>query len=208
MDDRCNPFLMAKFLTPAYKQSRVHELLFELDVSIYITPNFDKIFYNYVTDRIVVTTIIKTYYDDVQQLIRSGARIILKVHGTIDAPDPMIFTRSSYPDAHIRCHGFYQLIDALLMTNTFLIVGCGLDDPDFQLLFENFNFRFLTAQPHYMAYSDAMNDDLEGLVRDTRKLKLLKYSNAHDHKELEQSLEALIAAVGKEREQIGAALNW
>jgi hypothetical protein len=209
MDDAWNPFLIAKFLAPAYRPNRFHELIFALDVAIYITPNFDRIFDNYVTDKTVGTTIIKTYYDDdVQQLIRSGARMILKVHGTIDAPDRMIFGRVKYAEARVRYGGFYHLIDALLLTNTFLILGCGLDDPDFQLLFENFNYRFPTAQPHYMAYAKGVNSDLEALVRDTRKLKLLKYSKAHDHRELQLSLERLVAAVDEERQEIGVALNW
>jgi len=107
MDEAWNPFLTATFLTPAYKPNRFHELIFALDVAIYITPNFDKIFDNYVTDKTHGTTIIKTYYDeDVQQLIRSGARIILKVHGTIDAPDRMIFGSAKYADARVRYGGF------------------------------------------------------------------------------------------------------
>ena len=143
MDERWNPFLISKFLTPAYQPNRMHELIFDLDASVYVTPNFDKIFDTYVSERTDGTTIVKTYYDDdVQQLIRSGGRLILKMHGTIDAPDRMIFGRGKYAEARVNYYQFYHLVDALLLTNTFLIVGCGLNDPDFQLLFENFAYRF------------------------------------------------------------------
>jgi hypothetical protein len=209
MDERWNPYLVEKFLTPEYKPNKLHEFIFSLDTSIYVTPNFDKIFDNYVTERTHGTTIVKAYYDDdVQQLIRAGKPVILKLHGTIDAPDRMIFGRSDYASARINNAAFYQLIDALLLTNTFLMLGCGLSDPDFQLMFENFSYRFPNSQPHYMAYADASHNEIETLVRDTRKLKILKYSKAHNHKELEQSLEDLVNQVEKERSEISANSSW
>ena len=61
MDEQWNPFLVKKFLTPAFQPSELHKAIFSLDTSIYITPNFDKIFDNYVTEQTVGTTIIKSY---------------------------------------------------------------------------------------------------------------------------------------------------
>lgn len=209
MDEQWNPFLSKTFLTPGFQPNKFHELIFALDASVYITPNFDKIFDNYVTERTDGTTIVKTYYDDdVQHLVRAGTRTILKVHGTIDTPDRMIFTRAKYADARVNHAPFYQLMDALLLTNTFLILGCGLDDPDFQLLFENFSYRFPNAQPHYLAYGERVSEELERLVRETRKLKFLKYSKAHEHKELETSLAELVVLVEEQRQKFGAELNW
>jgi hypothetical protein len=93
-------------------------------------------------------------------------------------------------------------------TNTFLLLGCGLNDPDFRLLFENFSYRFPKAPPHFMTYADASHDELEELIRDTQKLKFLRYSRAHDHKELEESLEVLVRQVEEQRQEMGASLNW
>jgi hypothetical protein len=209
MDEEWNPFLISRFLTPAYKPNKMHQLIFDLDTTVYVTPNFDKIFDTYVSERTDGTTIVKTYYDDdVQQLIRNGTRLILKVHGTIDAPDRMIFGRGSYAEARVKYAAFYHLVDALLLTNTFLIMGCGLNDPDFQLLFENFSYRFPTASPHYMTYADSAHNEFEELVRETRKLKFLKYSKARDHHELLESLESLVQNVEKERQQMGASQTW
>jgi hypothetical protein len=209
MDENWDPYLVAKFLTPEYRPNKLHELIFLLDTNIYITPNFDKIFDNYVGEQTHGTTIVKNYYDDdVQQLVRSGGRVILKVHGTIDAPGRMIFGRGDYASARIRHAAFYQLIDALLLTNTFLMLGCGLNDPDFQLMFENFSYRFPNSQPHYMAYAESTNEEVETLMRDTRKLKFLKYSRTHDHKELEQALEKLVTRVDAQRAEISANSSW
>lgn len=62
LDEHWTNLLRAKFLTPAYKPNSVHELILSLDTSVYITPNFDKIFDNFVTERTQGTTIVKSYY--------------------------------------------------------------------------------------------------------------------------------------------------
>jgi hypothetical protein len=124
LDERWTNLLKAKFLTPAYRPNAVHELILSLDTSVYITPNFDKIFDNFVTERTQGATIVKSYYeDDAQQLVRNGSRVVLKIHGTIDTPNRMIFGRSKYAEARVQNSSFYQLIDALLLTNTFLLLG-------------------------------------------------------------------------------------
>jgi SIR2-like domain len=209
LDEHWTNFLRAKFLTPAFKPNSVHELIFSLDANVYITPNFDKIFDNFVTERTQGTTIVKSYYeDDAQQLVRTGSRVILKIHGTIDTPNRMIFGRSKYAEARVQNSSFYQLIDALLLTNTFLLFGCGLDDPDFQLLFENFCIRFPTANPHYMTMADPINSDLETMTRETRKIKFLKYSKANDHRDLELSIASLVKLVEIERDLIAESQSW
>lgn len=209
LDDQWTPFLRSKFLTPAFRSNPVHELILSLDANIYITPNFDKIFDNFVTERTQGTTIVKSYYDpDAQQLVRNGHRLILKIHGTIDSPDRMIFGRAKYAEARVQHASFYELIDALLLTNTFLLFGCGLDDPDFQLMFENFCFRFPTANPHFMTIADRVNPDLESLTRETRKIKFLKYSKANNHQELEASVRELVRQVEAERILIAENMVW
>jgi hypothetical protein len=67
---------------------------------------------------------------------------------------------------------FYKLLDALVMTSTILMVGVGLDDPDFQLLFEDNRARFEHALPHYMTYGGDPNADLALTVRETLGIKL------------------------------------
>jgi hypothetical protein len=88
------------------------------------------------------------------------------------------------------------------------MLGCGLNDPDFQLIFENFAYRFQNSQPHYMAFGGSCHDEVEVLLRDTRQLKLLKYSKVQDHKELEESLVKLVAQVDTERREISANSDW
>ena len=62
------------------------------------------------------------------------------------------------------------------MTTTILMVGVGLDDPDFQLLFEDSRARFQNELPHYMTYGGIPHADLVQTARDTLGTKLLSYS--------------------------------
>jgi hypothetical protein len=200
LDDDWDGFVKEKFLTPAYKSNSLHKHLFDLDCPIYLTPNFDKIFDTYVYDKTSGTTAIKVYTDnDVQNLVRNGHQVILKAHGTIDTPNAMIFGRGKYAEARVAHAQFYSLLDAILLTKTVLIVGAGIEDPDFQMTFENFSYRFPHAQPHYMTYPKGIHEDIEKMVRDTRKIKMLKYSPQNGHKELESSLEQLVQRVETER---------
>jgi hypothetical protein len=59
MDERWNPFLINKFLTPAYQPNKLHQLIFGLDTTVYVTPNFDKIFDTYVSAQESVVLITK-----------------------------------------------------------------------------------------------------------------------------------------------------
>jgi hypothetical protein len=52
------------------------------------------------------------------------------------------------------------------------------------------------------------DEGLDAFFRETRKIKFLRDSKASDHKELEQSLEALVARVEAEREKIADDQSW
>ena len=89
----------------------------------------------------------------------------------------MIFTRNQYATARTEHASFYRLLDALVMTNTVLMIGVGLDDPDFRLLFEDNRARFQNALPHYMTFGGSPHIDLIQTARETMGIKLLPYSS-------------------------------
>jgi hypothetical protein len=82
---------------------------------------------------------------------RSGLPLI---HGTVDKVDEIVLSRTDY--SRLRLHGAQALevLEALLLTRTALLVGYGLRDPDVQLLFENvFGARDETPA-HYILTPD------------------------------------------------------
>ncbi len=192
LDERWIELLKDTFVKPKYAASNLHEAIFRLDARLFLTTNFDKIFDNYASRKSEGTISIKSYNDgDVGSICRSEDQIILKIHGTIDNPTRMIFTRSDYAHARIENASFYRVLDAIMLANTFLFVGAGLNDPDVNLILESQALLFPDAPPHYITMASPMGDDLASSIRRNFNLKVIKYSPREDHQELVQSMERL-----------------
>lgn len=199
-----------EFLTPKYKNHEIHKNIFLLDSKIVITPNVDKIYEVYAQAETAGNTLIKKYYDsDLVNMIKSDARIILKMHGTIDDSSKMIFTRSQYTNARYEHAAFYKLLEALSLNYVFVFLGCGFSDPDIQLILENYSFIFPESPPHYFVTSrEGINDEFKKIIKDNRNLEIITYSNKNYHQELHVALRELVTLVDNERDRIAAAKDW
>ncbi|HBE6433290.1 TPA: SIR2 family protein, partial [Escherichia coli] len=143
------------FLNPHYAKADIHEFLFKLDCRIVVTPNFDKIYETYVSKETEGTVSVKNYFDsDIASAIKDSGRVILKIHGTIDNTSNLIFSRSDYAKARSQYRDFYEILNALGLTHTFLFIGCGANDPDIRLLLEDAFFKHNAVKPHYMVMAD------------------------------------------------------
>jgi hypothetical protein len=209
IDDGWVPFLRQSFVQPKFQPAEIHKLLYQLDCRIVLTPNFDLIYDGYTAVESQQTTLVKNYDDpDIIDSIRRNDRLVLKAHGSIQKPSGMIFTRSDYASARMKYAGFYSLLDALINTNTVLIVGAGLDDPDFQLLFEDSAAKFSSGLPHYMTSGDNFHPDMLSTIRHSRNIKTLAYSSRRNHAELVTSLKNLVKLVGDERGVLARTMDW
>ncbi|QWG17909.1 SIR2 family protein [Bradyrhizobium sediminis] len=209
IDDGWVPFLRQSFVEPKFQTAEIHKLLYQLDCRIVLTPNFDLIYDGYAVSESQQTILVKNYDDaDIIDGIRRNDRLVLKAHGSIHEPAKMIFTRSDYALARTKYAGFYSLLDALVNTNTVLIVGAGLDDPDFQLLFEDSAAEFSSGLPHYMTSGDNFHADMIATIRQTRNIKTLAYSPKKNHAELVASLTELVKLVGDKRVLLTRTMDW
>jgi hypothetical protein len=199
------------FLKPKYKHAKIHEQILRLDSSIIITPNYDKIFDNYASAATGNLLKIKKFYDgDIPRVLRGGPeqRLILKMHGCIDTPDKLIFSRQEYADARSSYSNFYRAIDALIYTHAFLFVGCGLSDPDLSLMLEQYARSFGAAPPNYFVTSEKRSTEYEEMISRNYNLKLLRYSSANDHVDLLNSISALNEGVETRWQQLGESTLW
>jgi hypothetical protein len=198
-----------EYLTPNYKQATIHEHIFKLDSRIVLTPNFDKIYESYVQsiDNTVKT---KRYFDDdIASSLNGNKRVILKTHGTIDSPDKLIFTKSEYAKARIENRLFYEMLEALALTHTFLFIGAGLNDPDIRLLLEDTFFKHKAVTPHYFLIANKIIDKEEkNIIEETTNIKFHEYSSLNNHEELTTSLGELVYKVESEREELSKTQNW
>lgn len=199
-----------EFLTPAYIPAEIHKKIFLLDSRIVATPNFDKIYETYANTKANGSIVVKQHYDpDVVSAVRGSGRIILKIHGTIDSPNNLIFTRAEYAEARTKYATFYELLAALSLTHTFIFLGCGVNDPDIKLLLEDTLFKHKSSRSHLMLLpKNALHDSVVAVIQDTMNLKIIQYSPKDNHKELIDSISDLVQLVEDEREEIKITMNW
>ncbi len=209
LDDEWTNLLRQSFVQPGYLPAAIHEHLFNLDVRIYVTPNFDKIFDRHAMQASGGTISIKSYSDeDVSSIARGQGRYILKIHGDIDNPQRLIFTRKQYAEARIRYPSVYNVFESLLVTNCFLFVGCGLNDPDISLLLENYRFFHNHGSPHYFILPKRIHSDNVRMLRETRNLKILQYDKRDNHSQLTTALGELAALTEARRTEIARTSSW
>ncbi len=203
----------SEYLTPAYKCAEIHELIFKLDSRIVLTSNFDKIYETYVGNVSEGTVKVKNYYaDDVASVIRGKKteRTVIKIHGTIDEPNRLIFSRKDYVSARSTNRDFYSLLDSLIMTHTFLFIGCGLDDPDIKLLLEDYAHKFRFSRSHYfITRKNTIAPQVIKIVENTMKLKILEYTGTGvNHNRITESIRALVSLVDACRIELSESQDW
>lgn len=204
-------YAQAEFLSPGFQHAPIHDRIIDLDSRIVATPNFDTIYENRVNAIQYNTVAVKNYYDnDIAECIRGTKRIVLKIHGTIHTPNRMIFTREDYARARNQHSRFYEILNALAVTHTFLFLGCGLEDPDIRLLLEDYGFRHEYSRPHYFVIPSAKVDQVaKQSIEKVLNVKFLEYPiKKGDHSKLLEAIAELRDNVNQERDQLATSQNW
>jgi len=201
-------FLTNELLTPNYQPAPIHDSIIQLGSRIYATPNFDKIFEAKMSNLPHTAVRVKNYYDsDIAVVARGDIPVVLKVHGTIDAPDKMIFTRGDYARARTSYRHFYAILEALAITHTFLFIGCGLSDPDIRLLLEDHALTFPGVSPHcFVMKQGAVPKSILPTIEKNTNLQIITYSGDHD--QLKPALDELVVEVNSCRSNMQVHRNW
>ena len=202
--------LKDEFERPHFHEAEIHKDIFKLNQRIVITPNFDKIYDSYATHESQGTVHVKKYDEeaDIADGLRRHDMLIIKMHGTIDAPKKVIFTQKDYAIARTNNTKFYKIIESLIMTHTFIFIGAGINDPDVRLLLENYSTMFHTAMPHYFITTKDNIKNREEIYSEIFNLKFLTYDSKDYHKELSDSIHELVNLVEVEKAKIAASQNW
>jgi hypothetical protein len=185
--------LRDEYQTPAYEPSDIHDALYRLNCRIVLTPNFDKIYDVYAGQKSRGTIDVKEYHcPHLAEFIRGDRRIIIKTHGSVDTVIKMIFGRRDYAKARVEHSLFYDVLRALVLTHTFLFVGCGTDDPDVRQVLEDIRFGAVGSRTHFFVSArGSLDGDIQSVLGDTMNLRVLEYdyeADSNDHADLTASL--------------------
>lgn len=202
--------LLKEFVGNAYRPAKIHDDLSAVDSRIVMTTNFDKLYENRANQLQDNTVIVKHYYDkDVADVFRRQERVVLKVHGTIDLVDNMIFTRSQYALARRDYAHFYQVLRGLFVSHTFIFLGASMRDPDMQLLLEDHAYRFEGSRPHYIVMPESSaRAGIMRVLEETMNLKALLYNPVDHHKMLADSIADLAQKVEAARQVMATTAAW
>lgn len=195
-----------------YHPADIHKNVYNLDASIVISPNFDQIYETYAASVSAGTVVVKDHTSDdiANYLLGGNNRLILKTHGSASNPQRLIFTRQNYAEARTKYVLFYEILKSLALTHTFLFIGCGTDDPDIRMLFEDIQFAHNRIPYHYMTLpSGEVHKDVLRIASDSMRIKFLSYSPLNGHSELTESLSELVSKVEEFRDtQLRSNLKW
>lgn len=198
------------FRRPKFACTDIHEVIYGLDSRIVITPNIDKIYEQCALKNSRGSVVIKKYYDDIASYLRKPDYLVIKAHGCVDDTQKIVFTHEQYNKARYQYASFYRLLDALLLTHTFIFIGCGLKDPDIQLTLENMNFSFPNCKPHYfITEQGSMKQEIMQSIYKNRNIKIITYENqGGKHEELLEGLRLLSTYVENKRKELAERATW
>lgn len=185
----------------AAKTSRLHKALIGLDQRIIVTTNFDKLIETAWSDSLPKRhpTVISSVNHKVFRLFRNDEPYLIKLHGTIDAPESIVFDKTSYQREAFANQFYRDLIGTLLLTHTFMFVGFSMDDPAVSAIVESHAYKFFDSRPHYIFTAGTPNISVDELSKTLRKLFVIRYSPKNDHIALVEAVEQMITEVGKRR---------
>ncbi|MFH1111393.1 MAG: SIR2 family protein [Planctomycetota bacterium] len=175
---------------PDFGKSEIHTIVSRLLPRVVVTTNFDELFESHMRSRRATAYNVCRYYDGhALNHIRSGGRVLLKAHGCMSDPERIILSRTQYFEAKRDFPSFFATLDALFLVNPVLFVGCGMDDPDMQLLLENVNLSAKSTYSHYAVVQSGRHPSIIRATQATLNVELLEYEQ--DHREVVQALNAL-----------------
>ena len=130
--------------------------------------------------------------------IRSPSTILIKMHGCAKYPSDIILSRSDYFKLRKKYSSFFNIISSIYKLNTVLFIGCGIEDPDINLILESNSIQIDSDNPSYAMVGDkSYAAKLKDTIKSQYGIDLLMYtqSNQNDHSNFEPSLKKLEESV-------------
>ncbi|MNT26569.1 hypothetical protein D3C72_1621500 [compost metagenome] len=188
--------------------SDLHKAIVGLNQRVIITTNFDKLIEN--TWPLVngsahhYPVVASEVRPELFRLFRDDKSYVVKLHGSIDNPDNIIFARTDYSKLAFSNWIYGEFINTILMSYTVMFVGFSMSDPAISQLIEVYAQKFPSLRPHYIVQPSGSG--MTEISKTLRKLYVLEYDNPKDdHAELPHLLNSL-AKEGAAKRKANAAL--
>lgn len=196
------------FVESRFIPSKSHAILVNIAPRIFSTTNYDTLLEGALIENSGHDSF--TQYEHTREglldSIRSPSAILIKMHGCAKHPAETILSRSDYFNLRKKHRAFFDLMASLYKLNTVLFIGCGIEDPDINLILENNNVENDTANPSYaMVGSQSYAARIKDTIKSQYNIDLVIYDqeNPNDHSNFEIKLRELSEKVEISRTKYG-----
>lgn len=189
-DEKCSVFRTAE-------PQEIHKLISQLPTSSIITPNYDLLIEKtFSMENIPLKVVHKNEIESLNNIMRNKlASYLYKYHGCITKPENIVL---SYKQYNSEIHGLSSDIECLknlIQTKTFVFIGAGLEDPDFNHVRD---YLIEINQPSSIEFWAFMRN-CEAKVNFFKQqfgIHLISYSGENnDHSDLLNKLEKLLVKI-------------
>lgn len=167
-----------------YEPSSIFDALLALDPKVVFTTNYDKLFEIASKSGYAVHT---HSSDAVSHDLRQGEPLLVKLHGSTDAINDIVLTRTDYARVMREGRQVFDALNALSLTSTILFVGYSLDDPDIQLVLQAVGRSGLSPEAHFMLSPAPNSSARVPVFRESFGVSVLCHP-AGDHAQAEQAI--------------------
>jgi hypothetical protein len=190
--------------------SDLHRAIVSLDQRIIVTTNFDKLLENAWADPRIRGThfpqVITRLNPSAFKILREGRSYLVKLHGTVDDPESIVFTQSDYTKHAYINWAYSSFIETLLTTYTVLFIGFSMNDPALSRLVEMHAQRYPLCRPHYIFTAGPINNTVKELNRNLRRLYVMEYSPENNHSQLVDQIKDLgLQSQARRRENLATS---
>jgi hypothetical protein len=184
------------FVERNYKPSESHDILVNISPKIFSTTNYDTLIEGALIENTGHNSFTQFEHtrDGLLDSVRSPSSILIKMHGCAKFPSETILSRSDYFCLRKKYRPFFKLVTSLYKVNTVLFIGCGIEDPDINLILENNNIQVDTTSPSYaMVGSKSYAAKIRETIKSQYNIELVVYeqSDSNDHSKFQLKLEEL-----------------
>lgn len=209
LEDRWERLLISEFSQVA-DPSDLHKAIVRLDQRIMLTTNFDKILENtWGCPDISAThhpTTITELNSSSFKMLRDDNKYLIKLHGTIDKPETIIFTKENYNKYAYGNWIYRELLGALLLTHTFVFIGFSMTDPAVSFVIEMHAQKFPETRPHYIFLPVGASRQTIDISKKLRKLYIVPYNPKNNHHQMVEFAEEIGTLVSQRRIELMSGL--
>jgi hypothetical protein len=189
--------------------SELHRAIANLRQRVTVTTNFDKLLENTWAAAgapgDLYPVVFSKLTPDSFKLFRDEKDYIIKIHGSIDDPESLIFARGDYSKHAFSNWIYSDFINTLFVSYTVMFVGFSMDDPAITQLIEVYGQKYPNLRPHYIVQPEGQPEQITRIAKDLRRLYIVEFDNSSgDYANLPKLLNELAKEGANRRKALAA----